>query len=76
MGNTVRDWRDPGAIDEEERQYATGGQTLEEFDEKSALPRPFLDTTMAYLFSDTQIGPRTMARRSSSQTYTKVYSIR
>ncbi|KAI0103893.1 ATP dependent DNA ligase domain-containing protein [Nemania sp. FL0031] len=34
MTSASRRGRDPGAIDEEERQYATGGRTLEELDEK------------------------------------------
>ncbi|KAI0912897.1 ATP dependent DNA ligase domain-containing protein [Ustulina deusta] len=34
MANAGRQGRDPGAIDEEERQYAIGGQTLRELDEK------------------------------------------
>ncbi|KAI1418846.1 ATP dependent DNA ligase domain-containing protein [Xylaria sp. FL1777] len=34
MGNAGRRGRNPGAIDEEERQYAFGGQTLQELDEK------------------------------------------
>ncbi|KAI0976366.1 ATP dependent DNA ligase domain-containing protein [Xylaria arbuscula] len=34
MGNSGRRGRDPGAIDEEKRQYAIGGQSLSELDEK------------------------------------------
>ncbi|KAI1435083.1 DNA ligase I [Xylaria sp. CBS 124048] len=34
MGGARRPGRDPGALDEEKRQYATGGQTLEDLDKK------------------------------------------